>query len=227
MRGWKSKNFSLVPTKKRQKINLIHAVSSLINRVSNITQQWRFHGNVDRRKRTRGLARENNGYSSCSSFVKERDVSKGCNGRCIHRQGLHGECKGDFFKKSSHNLVFLVQVASPPKAGALEPRPYKPTDFKKFYDRGDFPIALEHDTKGNKIAWKVLTRYLAACSALTFCLTGWDREAWLSSLPPLVLWWPLRDGSPLRVLCPTRCPRYAGARREEDPTRYTTAHHPY
>lgn len=73
---------------------------------------------------------------------------------------------------SQVNLVFLVQVASPPKAGALEPRPYKPTDFKKFYDRGDFPIALEHDTKGNKIAWKVLTRYLAACSALTFCLTG-------------------------------------------------------
>ncbi|XP_003386138.1 PREDICTED: parkin coregulated gene protein homolog [Amphimedon queenslandica] len=48
-----------------------------------------------------------------------------------------------------------AKVSSPPKAGALEPRPYKPTDFRKFYDRGDFPIALEHDTKGNKIAWKV------------------------------------------------------------------------
>ncbi|MCC6972216.1 MAG: hypothetical protein IT434_18540 [Phycisphaerales bacterium] len=31
----------------------------------------------------------------------------------------------------------------------------KPTAFRKFYERGDFPIALEHDTKGNKIAWKV------------------------------------------------------------------------
>ncbi len=30
-----------------------------------------------------------------------------------------------------------------------------PTAFRKFYERGDFPIALEHDTKGNRIAWKV------------------------------------------------------------------------
>uniref|UniRef100_A0A4W4FCN9 PARK2 co-regulated n=1 Tax=Electrophorus electricus TaxID=8005 RepID=A0A4W4FCN9_ELEEL len=34
-------------------------------------------------------------------------------------------------------------------------RPAKPTAFRKFYERGDFPIALEHDTKGNRIAWKV------------------------------------------------------------------------
>uniref|UniRef100_A0A8C7F2C8 Parkin coregulated n=1 Tax=Oncorhynchus kisutch TaxID=8019 RepID=A0A8C7F2C8_ONCKI len=27
--------------------------------------------------------------------------------------------------------------------------------FCKFYERGDFPNALEHNTKGNKIAWKV------------------------------------------------------------------------
>ena len=30
-----------------------------------------------------------------------------------------------------------------------------PTAFRKFYERGDFPIALDHDTKGNRIAWKV------------------------------------------------------------------------
>lgn len=52
-------------------------------------------------------------------------------------------------------LASLVQVKSPPKAGAFKERPAKPTSFRKFYDRGDFPIALEHDTKGNKIAWKV------------------------------------------------------------------------
>nr|XP_049595544.1 parkin coregulated gene protein isoform X3 [Syngnathus scovelli] len=27
--------------------------------------------------------------------------------------------------------------------------------FRKFYERGEFPMALEHDTKGNRIAWKV------------------------------------------------------------------------
>ena len=48
-----------------------------------------------------------------------------------------------------------LQVKGPPKAGAFQERPAKPTSFRKFYDRGDFPIALEHDTKGNKIAWKV------------------------------------------------------------------------
>lgn len=49
----------------------------------------------------------------------------------------------------------LLQVASPEKAGAYKERPSKDTQFKKFYERGDFPIALENDKKGNKIAWKV------------------------------------------------------------------------
>ena len=40
-------------------------------------------------------------------------------------------------------------------AQATRIRNSKPTAFRKFYERGDFPIALEHDTKGNKIAWKV------------------------------------------------------------------------
>lgn len=52
-------------------------------------------------------------------------------------------------------MVVCLQVVGPPKAGAYKERPAKPTSFRKFYDRGDFPIALEHDTKGNKIAWKV------------------------------------------------------------------------
>ncbi|XP_053151394.1 parkin coregulated gene protein isoform X5 [Hemicordylus capensis] len=46
-------------------------------------------------------------------------------------------------------------VKGPPAAGAFKERPTKPTAFRKFYERGDFPIALEHDTRGNKIAWKV------------------------------------------------------------------------
>nr|KAF6507007.1 parkin coregulated [Rousettus aegyptiacus] len=45
-------------------------------------------------------------------------------------------------------------VRGPPAAGAFKERPTKPTAFRKFYERGDFPIALEHDSKGNKIAWK-------------------------------------------------------------------------
>ena len=59
-------------------------------------------------------------------------------------------------------IMDLLQVKSPPKAGAFKERPAKPTSFRKFYDRGDFPIALEHDTKGNKIAWKVCAVQLEA-----------------------------------------------------------------
>lgn len=40
-------------------------------------------------------------------------------------------------------------------AGAFVARKPGPTQFRKFYERGDFPIALDHDTKGNKISWKV------------------------------------------------------------------------
>ncbi|XP_030053953.1 parkin coregulated gene protein isoform X3 [Microcaecilia unicolor] len=47
------------------------------------------------------------------------------------------------------------KVRGPPVAGAFKERPTKPTAFRKFYERGDFPIALEHDSRGNKIAWKV------------------------------------------------------------------------
>ena len=62
----------------------------------------------------------------------------------------------------------LTQVTPPPKAGAFFERPSKPTDFRKFYDRGDFPIALEHDTKGNKIAWKVSHSIPVMVSILSF-----------------------------------------------------------
>merc|ERR1712071_122957 len=48
-----------------------------------------------------------------------------------------------------------AKVIGPPTAGAFKERTSKPTAFRKFYERGDFPIALDHDTKGNRIAWKV------------------------------------------------------------------------
>ncbi|PAA68114.1 hypothetical protein BOX15_Mlig025142g2 [Macrostomum lignano] len=49
-----------------------------------------------------------------------------------------------------------VNVGAPPRSGAFQEKcRSQPTQFRKFYERGDFPIALEFDTKGNKIAWKV------------------------------------------------------------------------
>lgn len=51
--------------------------------------------------------------------------------------------------------MFRSQVVKAPVAGAFKERVAERTKFRKCYERGDFPIALEHDTKGNKIAWKV------------------------------------------------------------------------
>lgn len=57
--------------------------------------------------------------------------------------------------KTKVRHCFVFKVNSPPSAESTRIRNSKPTAFRKFYERGDFPIALEHDTKGNKIAWKV------------------------------------------------------------------------
>ncbi|KAL8620927.1 hypothetical protein ACOMHN_044074 [Nucella lapillus] len=60
-----------------------------------------------------------------------------------------------FTHKSDLAYKHHLTVEGPPLAGAFVERHSNPTSFRKFYERGDFPIALEHDTKGNKIAWKV------------------------------------------------------------------------
>ena len=43
----------------------------------------------------------------------------------------------------------------PPKAGAFKRRKIPPTQFRRFYERGDLPIAVEHHANGNRILWKV------------------------------------------------------------------------
>ena len=42
-----------------------------------------------------------------------------------------------------------------PVAGAFRRRPIEKTEFRRFYDRGDLPIAIQHGGNGNKIDWKV------------------------------------------------------------------------
>lgn len=43
----------------------------------------------------------------------------------------------------------------PNKAGAVDKRPVKKSEFRRFYDRGDLPIQIFHGAVGGKIAWKV------------------------------------------------------------------------
>ncbi|RDD46859.1 Parkin coregulated gene protein-like protein [Trichoplax sp. H2] len=47
------------------------------------------------------------------------------------------------------------KVKPPPISGAYKEKSSVPTKFRKYYERGDFPVSIEHDAKGNKIAWKV------------------------------------------------------------------------
>ena len=40
-------------------------------------------------------------------------------------------------------------------------REVKPTIFRKLYQRGDLPIAMEHNGLANKIFWKVIMCYFS------------------------------------------------------------------
>eukprot|EP00812_Abedinium_dasypus_P011080 NODE_465_length_1545_cov_350.899329.p1 GENE.NODE_465_length_1545_cov_350.899329~~NODE_465_length_1545_cov_350.899329.p1 ORF type:complete len:246 (-),score=51.12 NODE_465_length_1545_cov_350.899329:397-1134(-) len=46
-------------------------------------------------------------------------------------------------------------VGQPPKAGAFERRAIAPSEFRRFYDRGDLPIQILHSGTANRISWKV------------------------------------------------------------------------
>jgi hypothetical protein len=42
-----------------------------------------------------------------------------------------------------------------PKAGAIKRRKIPVSEFRKYYDRGDLPIFIDHMGSGNRIDWKV------------------------------------------------------------------------
>jgi hypothetical protein len=64
------------------------------------------------------------------------------------KTGTGGTC-------SSLNKGAKPVPPKPPKAGAVNPRKIPPTEFRRFYDRGDLPIAIKHKGTGNKVDWKV------------------------------------------------------------------------
>jgi hypothetical protein len=45
-------------------------------------------------------------------------------------------------------------VVQKPVAGAVNRRAIVPSEFRRFYDRGDLPISIEHGPQ-NRIFWKV------------------------------------------------------------------------
>ena len=55
--------------------------------------------------------------------------------------------------------------------------------------------------------------------------SGGDREVGLPPLPASVLWWPLWDRPPVRILRPSRCPWYVGAWWLQNLASHSTTHH--
>lgn len=90
---------------------------------------------------------------------------------------------------SSNNSkrVDTERLPSPPKAGAANARANPPnTTFRKFYERGDLPISVDHKSFKNTIKWKVRAAFKRCCA---LCAVGnsWSAEprhcaAWLGVL---------------------------------------------
>lgn len=62
------------------------------------------------------------------------------------------------FAMTARSAWFTPRAAErnePPKAGAFHRRPIKASEFRRFYDRGDLPVQVQHTGTCNKIAWKV------------------------------------------------------------------------
>ena len=54
----------------------------------------------------------------------------------------------------SQNKPKEMPAVQKPRAGATKRRAVPPSEFRRFYDRGDLPIAIEHGSP-NRIAWKI------------------------------------------------------------------------
>jgi len=113
-------------------------------------------------------------YRDGSKSIK-RDKERG-----MVPQGAHscfGDFPGDYMPKKSNSLFRTARSPAvfddigsfakntglakesaekpPPPAGAFKKRVIKPSEFRRFYDRGDLPIQIFHGAVGGKIAWKV------------------------------------------------------------------------
>ena len=60
----------------------------------------------------------------------------------------------------------------------MQPRAPARSTFRQSYDRGDFPISLKHDGRGNRISWKVRTVMVV----MVVILTMWWWQVPLESL---------------------------------------------
>lgn len=77
-----------------------------------------------------------------------RSLSKDTGAFRVKGSGTGGMTTSIAQKKATRQL-------DPPKAGAFERRTIAPSEFRRFYDRGDLPIQILHSGTANRISWKV------------------------------------------------------------------------
>ena len=79
-----------------------------------------------------------------------------CSLKSEKQQPDHYLKRGEGETIKSHGVSPTRRSPHPPKAGAYAARSNPPnTAFRRFYERGDLPIAVEHRGMKNVISWKV------------------------------------------------------------------------
>eukprot|EP00928_Gymnodinium_smaydae_P034313 TRINITY_DN2434_c0_g2_i1.p1 TRINITY_DN2434_c0_g2~~TRINITY_DN2434_c0_g2_i1.p1 ORF type:complete len:323 (+),score=63.20 TRINITY_DN2434_c0_g2_i1:154-1122(+) len=63
--------------------------------------------------------------------------------------------KGTGGRPSSLTPRLELPKSAPPEAGAYRRRVIEPSEFRRFYDRGDLPVQVQHTATQNRISWKV------------------------------------------------------------------------
>jgi hypothetical protein len=91
-----------------------------------------------------------------AAFSGSRGPSKRKSPREFLRKGTGGGGKLPSPAVVAKTSPKKAATRGPPKAGALRRRPNPPnTELRRFYERGDLPIAISHTGAKNKLAWKV------------------------------------------------------------------------
>lgn len=101
-------------------------------------------------KRTKkGTANQSNGLNLTGRSPTSSKTGRNQKVPVVHKRSGNGGACSSLMKGKK------PPKQKPPKGGAFKRRKIPPTQFRRFYDRGDLPIAIEHKGTGNEITWKV------------------------------------------------------------------------
>ncbi len=91
-----------------------------------------------------------------NTIKHEQSIAASGTGKGLHLTDVAILKKGDVLggKSTSLNKPKEKPATQKPRAGAINRRNVPVSEFRRFYDRGDLPISIEHGPQ-NRIFWKV------------------------------------------------------------------------